>query len=79
MQRTATEGRGPVRYGPPAPQPGLPVLPELVSVLAAAAGRAAPHAHGGGVGRTVAATPPTRPPAGRPNTPMVAAGPRAPA
>ncbi|MGZ9934351.1 aminotransferase class I/II-fold pyridoxal phosphate-dependent enzyme [Streptomyces sp. NC-S4] len=48
MQRTATEGRGPVRYGPPAPQPGLPVLPELVSVLAAAAGRAAPEPPGGG-------------------------------
>ncbi|MEU9084220.1 aminotransferase class I/II-fold pyridoxal phosphate-dependent enzyme [Streptomyces sp. NPDC048357] len=47
-QRTATEGRGPVRYGPPAPQPGLPVLPELLSVLAAAAGRAAPEPTGGG-------------------------------
>ncbi|WP_405832813.1 MULTISPECIES: aminotransferase class I/II-fold pyridoxal phosphate-dependent enzyme [unclassified Streptomyces] len=47
-QRTATEGRGPVRYGPPAPQPGLPVLPELISVLAAAAGRAAPEPPGGG-------------------------------
>ncbi|MEU9159756.1 aminotransferase class I/II-fold pyridoxal phosphate-dependent enzyme [Streptomyces sp. NPDC048424] len=47
-QRTATEGRGPVRYGPPAPQPGLPVLPELLSVLAAAAGRAAPEPPGGG-------------------------------
>ncbi|MEU7727725.1 aminotransferase class I/II-fold pyridoxal phosphate-dependent enzyme [Streptomyces sp. NPDC040724] len=42
------EGRGPVRYGPPAPQPGLPVLPELISVLAAAAGRAAPEPPGGG-------------------------------
>lgn len=48
MQRTAAEGRGPVRYGPPAPQPGLPVLPELLSVLAAAAGRAAPEPPGGG-------------------------------
>ncbi|MFD7257040.1 aminotransferase class I/II-fold pyridoxal phosphate-dependent enzyme [Streptomyces sp. NPDC059874] len=48
MQRTAAEGRGPVRYGPPAPQPGLPVLPELVSVLAAAAGRSAPEPPGGG-------------------------------
>ncbi|MFF4428804.1 aminotransferase class I/II-fold pyridoxal phosphate-dependent enzyme [Streptomyces sp. NPDC001513] len=47
-QRTATEGRGPVRYGPPAPQPGLPVLPELLCVLAAAAGRAAPEPPGGG-------------------------------
>ncbi|MFI1281866.1 aminotransferase class I/II-fold pyridoxal phosphate-dependent enzyme [Streptomyces sp. NPDC020858] len=48
MQRTATEGRGPVRYGPPAPQPGLPVLPELLAVLAAAAGRSAPEPPGGG-------------------------------
>ncbi|MEV7522016.1 aminotransferase class I/II-fold pyridoxal phosphate-dependent enzyme [Streptomyces sp. NPDC091371] len=48
MQRAAAEGRGPVRYGPPAPQPGLPVLPELVSVLAAAAGRSAPEPPGGG-------------------------------
>lgn len=48
MQRTAAEGRGPVRYGPPPPQPGLPVLPELLSVLAAAAGRAAPEPPGGG-------------------------------
>ncbi|MFD9335407.1 aminotransferase class I/II-fold pyridoxal phosphate-dependent enzyme [Streptomyces sp. NPDC060028] len=48
MQRTTAEGRGPVRYGPPAPQPGLPVLPELTAVLAAAAGRAAPEPAGGG-------------------------------
>ncbi|MFB7466015.1 aminotransferase class I/II-fold pyridoxal phosphate-dependent enzyme [Streptomyces sp. NPDC056224] len=48
MQRTTAEGRGPVRYGPPAPQPGLPVLPELLSVLAAAAGRSAPEPAGGG-------------------------------
>ncbi|MFD3694701.1 aminotransferase class I/II-fold pyridoxal phosphate-dependent enzyme [Streptomyces sp. NPDC058646] len=48
MQRTAAEGRGPVRYGPPAPLPGLPVLPELLSVLAAAAGRSAPEPAGGG-------------------------------
>ncbi|MET9319798.1 aminotransferase class I/II-fold pyridoxal phosphate-dependent enzyme [Streptomyces sp. NPDC003038] len=47
-QRTAAEDHGPVRYGPPAPQPGLPVLPELLSVLAAAAGRAAPEPVGGG-------------------------------
>lgn len=40
--RTEPEGRGPVRYGPPLPEPGLPVLPELSAVLAAAAGR--PHA-----------------------------------
>ncbi|MFE2329978.1 aminotransferase class I/II-fold pyridoxal phosphate-dependent enzyme [Streptomyces sp. NPDC059385] len=48
MQRTAAEGRGPVRYGPPAPEPGLPVLPELLAVLASAAGRSAPEAPGGG-------------------------------
>ncbi|OKK23024.1 aminopeptidase [Streptomyces sp. CB00455] len=48
MQRTVAQGRGPVRYGPLAPQPGLPVLPELLSVLAAAAGRAAPEPPGGG-------------------------------
>ncbi|WP_406185735.1 aminotransferase class I/II-fold pyridoxal phosphate-dependent enzyme [Streptomyces sp. NBC_01006] len=47
MQRTA-EGRGPVRYGPPAPQPGLPVLPELTAVIAAAAERSAPEPPGGG-------------------------------
>ncbi|MFE7773431.1 aminotransferase class I/II-fold pyridoxal phosphate-dependent enzyme [Streptomyces sp. NPDC057445] len=39
MQRTDPEGHGPVRYGPPAPESGLPVLPELADVLAAAAGR----------------------------------------
>ncbi|MFF0218772.1 aminotransferase class I/II-fold pyridoxal phosphate-dependent enzyme [Streptomyces vinaceus] len=47
MQRTV-EGRGPVRYGPPAPQPGLPVLPELTAVIAAAAERSAPEPPGGG-------------------------------
>ncbi|WP_328764262.1 MULTISPECIES: aminotransferase class I/II-fold pyridoxal phosphate-dependent enzyme [unclassified Streptomyces] len=47
MQRTA-EGRGPVRYGPPAPEPGLPVLPELTAVVAAAAERSAPEPPGGG-------------------------------
>ncbi|WP_428951323.1 aminotransferase class I/II-fold pyridoxal phosphate-dependent enzyme [Streptomyces sp. cg35] len=36
------EGRGPVRYGPPLPEPGLPVLPELAGVVAGTAGR--PHA-----------------------------------
>ncbi|NED79857.1 pyridoxal phosphate-dependent aminotransferase, partial [Streptomyces sp. SID11233] len=36
--RGVREDRGPVRYGPPAPGPGLPVLPELAEVLAAAAG-----------------------------------------
>lgn len=42
------EDRGPVRYGPPAPGPGLPVLPELADVLAAAASRALPEPPGGG-------------------------------
>ncbi|MEU3777896.1 aminotransferase class I/II-fold pyridoxal phosphate-dependent enzyme [Streptomyces sp. NPDC032472] len=48
MQRTA-QGRGPVRYGPPAPPPGLPVLPELTAVIAAAAERSAPEPPGGSV------------------------------
>ncbi|MET9568941.1 aminotransferase class I/II-fold pyridoxal phosphate-dependent enzyme [Streptomyces virginiae] len=48
MQRTVAQGRGPVRYGPPTPQPGLPVLPELISVLGAAAGRSSPQPPGGG-------------------------------
>ncbi|MGW6898620.1 aminotransferase class I/II-fold pyridoxal phosphate-dependent enzyme [Streptomyces sp. NPDC054919] len=46
--RTLREDRGPVRYGPPAPDPGLPVLPELADVLAAAAGRSEPEPTGGG-------------------------------
>lgn len=49
IQRTTAEGRGQVRYGPPAPQPGLPVLPELTAVLASAAWRSAPEPAGGGV------------------------------
>ncbi|MEU6313985.1 aminotransferase class I/II-fold pyridoxal phosphate-dependent enzyme [Streptomyces sp. NPDC047014] len=47
MQRTVAEGRGPVRYGPPALQPGLPVLPELVAVLGEAAAHPAPQPPGG--------------------------------
>lgn len=46
--RTEPEGRGPVRYGPPLPEPGLPVLPELSAVLAGAAGRAHAEPPGGG-------------------------------
>ncbi|MFE2054081.1 aminotransferase class I/II-fold pyridoxal phosphate-dependent enzyme [Streptomyces sp. NPDC059446] len=42
------EGHGPVRYGPPAPDPGLPVLPELAAVLAASAARTRPEPPGGG-------------------------------
>ncbi|MEU3183475.1 aminotransferase class I/II-fold pyridoxal phosphate-dependent enzyme [Streptomyces sp. NPDC006923] len=48
MRRTVSEGRGPVRFGPPAPEAGLPALPELVEVCAAAAGRTTPEPSGGG-------------------------------
>ncbi|MFI1937310.1 aminotransferase class I/II-fold pyridoxal phosphate-dependent enzyme [Streptomyces purpureus] len=48
MRQTAPEGHGPVRYGPHAPDPGLPVLPELAAVLAAAAGLPAAEPAGGG-------------------------------
>ncbi|MCT9006636.1 aminotransferase class I/II-fold pyridoxal phosphate-dependent enzyme [Streptomyces rhizosphaerihabitans] len=48
MRRTAPEGHGPVRYGPPLPDQGLPVLPELRSVLAAAANRSDAELFGGG-------------------------------
>ncbi|WP_217547837.1 aminotransferase class I/II-fold pyridoxal phosphate-dependent enzyme [Streptomyces sp. GbtcB6] len=44
----APEGHGPVRYGPPLPDDGLPVLPELSAVLAAAANRGAEEPVGGG-------------------------------
>ncbi|OIJ88314.1 aminotransferase class I/II-fold pyridoxal phosphate-dependent enzyme [Streptomyces colonosanans] len=37
MRRTDPEGRGPVRYGPPLPGHGLPVLPGLVTALTGAA------------------------------------------
>jgi aspartate/methionine/tyrosine aminotransferase len=46
--RTDPEGHGPVRYGPPLPDDGLPVLPESAAVLAAAAARAASEPVGGG-------------------------------
>ncbi|MEU2145365.1 pyridoxal phosphate-dependent aminotransferase, partial [Streptomyces globisporus] len=42
------EDHGPVRYGPPAPDPGLPVLPELAAVLAAGSARTRPEPPGGG-------------------------------
>ncbi|MFD9031127.1 aminotransferase class I/II-fold pyridoxal phosphate-dependent enzyme [Streptomyces sp. NPDC059567] len=48
MRQTAPEGRGPVRYGPPAPEPGLPVLPGLAAILAASAGRTTVEPPGGG-------------------------------
>ncbi|WP_424858192.1 aminotransferase class I/II-fold pyridoxal phosphate-dependent enzyme [Streptomyces sp. SAI-170] len=44
------EGHGPVRYGPPLPDDGLPVLPDLCAVVAAAAGRGAAEPVGGGTG-----------------------------
>ncbi|MBO1331085.1 aminotransferase class I/II-fold pyridoxal phosphate-dependent enzyme [Streptomyces sp. VRA16 Mangrove soil] len=47
MRHPDPEGRGPVRYGPPLPEPGLPVLPELAAVVAAAAARAHPEPPGG--------------------------------
>ncbi|MEU9058804.1 aminotransferase class I/II-fold pyridoxal phosphate-dependent enzyme [Streptomyces sp. NPDC048430] len=46
--RPPGEDHGPVRYGPPAPDPGLPVLPELAGVLAASAARTRPEPPGGG-------------------------------
>ncbi|MFF1293995.1 MULTISPECIES: aminotransferase class I/II-fold pyridoxal phosphate-dependent enzyme [unclassified Streptomyces] len=48
MRRTDPEGHGPVRFGPPLPPDGLPVLPELSAVLAAAAPRAGSEPVGGG-------------------------------
>lgn len=47
MRRTDPENHGPVRYGPSLPADGLPVLPELSSVLAGAAHRAAAQPVGG--------------------------------
>ncbi|MFI9819688.1 aminotransferase class I/II-fold pyridoxal phosphate-dependent enzyme [Streptomyces sp. NPDC052013] len=46
--RTDPEGHGPVRFGPSVPDDGLPVLPELSAVLAAAASRPAAEPVGGG-------------------------------
>ncbi|MFE0474673.1 aminotransferase class I/II-fold pyridoxal phosphate-dependent enzyme [Streptomyces sp. NPDC058947] len=48
MLRTDPEGHGPVRFGPPLPEDGLPVLPELSAVLAAAASRGGQEPVGGG-------------------------------
>ncbi len=48
MRRTDPESHGPVRFGPPVPDDGLPVLPELTAVLAAAASRADAEPVGGG-------------------------------
>ncbi|GAB2714049.1 aminotransferase class I/II-fold pyridoxal phosphate-dependent enzyme [Streptomyces bullii] len=49
MRRTDPEGHGPVRFGPPLPEDGLPVLPELSAVVAAAAARAEAEPVGGGL------------------------------
>ncbi|MFE6998594.1 aminotransferase class I/II-fold pyridoxal phosphate-dependent enzyme [Streptomyces griseus] len=48
-QAPAHASHGPVRFGPPAPDPGLPVLPELAAVLAAASGRTRLEPPGGGL------------------------------
>ncbi|MER6673278.1 aminotransferase class I/II-fold pyridoxal phosphate-dependent enzyme [Streptomyces sp. NPDC000983] len=48
MARRVPESHGPVRYGPPLPGDGLPVLPALAAVLAAAADRAESEPVGGG-------------------------------
>ncbi|MGW5973797.1 aminotransferase class I/II-fold pyridoxal phosphate-dependent enzyme [Streptomyces sp. NPDC055186] len=48
MRRTDPGGHGPVRFGPDLPEDGLPVLPELSAVLAAAASRGQAEPIGGG-------------------------------
>ncbi|MFI2369436.1 aminotransferase class I/II-fold pyridoxal phosphate-dependent enzyme [Streptomyces sp. NPDC018833] len=48
MHGTASEGRGPVRYGPHAPETGLPVLQGPVAVLSGAAVVARSEPPGGG-------------------------------
>ncbi|HET9379636.1 MAG TPA: aminotransferase class I/II-fold pyridoxal phosphate-dependent enzyme [Streptomyces sp.] len=48
MPRTVLEDHGPVRFGPPWPDDGLPVLPEAADVLAGAAPRAGAEPAGGG-------------------------------
>jgi aspartate/methionine/tyrosine aminotransferase len=48
MGRTDPEGHGPVRYGPPLPGQGLPVLPSLAAALCATAERADDEAPAGG-------------------------------
>ncbi|WP_432133870.1 aminotransferase class I/II-fold pyridoxal phosphate-dependent enzyme [Streptomyces sp. bgisy154] len=47
MGRTVPQDHGPVRYGPPLPVDGLPVLPEVADVLARAAVRADAEPVGG--------------------------------
>ncbi|MEU9156174.1 aminotransferase class I/II-fold pyridoxal phosphate-dependent enzyme [Streptomyces sp. NPDC048417] len=48
LRDTPARGHGPVRYGPALPDDGLPVLPELSTVLAAAASRGGEEPVGGG-------------------------------
>ncbi|MEU9974578.1 aminotransferase class I/II-fold pyridoxal phosphate-dependent enzyme [Streptomyces sp. NPDC051014] len=48
VRDTPARGHGPVRYGPPLPDDGLPVLPALAAALAAAAGRGGEEPVGGG-------------------------------
>ncbi|MFE4965553.1 aminotransferase class I/II-fold pyridoxal phosphate-dependent enzyme [Streptomyces sp. NPDC056660] len=48
LRDTPARGHGPVRYGPPLPDDGLPVLPELSAALAAAASRGGEEPVGGG-------------------------------
>ncbi|MEV7031441.1 aminotransferase class I/II-fold pyridoxal phosphate-dependent enzyme [Streptomyces sp. NPDC093272] len=48
VRDTPARGHGPVRYGPPLPGDGLPVLPALSAALAAAAGRGGEEPVGGG-------------------------------
>ncbi|MBK3569271.1 aminotransferase class I/II-fold pyridoxal phosphate-dependent enzyme, partial [Streptomyces sp. MBT62] len=47
MRQADAVGQGPVRYGPVFPDDGLPVLPELAAVLAAAASRTEEQPVGG--------------------------------
>ncbi|MFC7912910.1 aminotransferase class I/II-fold pyridoxal phosphate-dependent enzyme [Streptomyces sp. NPDC057386] len=48
MRRTDPQSHGPVRFGPPLPGDGLPVLPDLAERVAAAAGRTDVEPAGGG-------------------------------
>lgn len=75
--RTHPEGHGPVRYGPPLPEDGLPVLPELTAVLAAAAARSHAEPVGGGT-RSWRPLAPTRPGAACPPNPTTWPPPPAP-
>ncbi|MFJ3929206.1 aminotransferase class I/II-fold pyridoxal phosphate-dependent enzyme [Streptomyces sp. NPDC090029] len=56
MQDAEPAGRGPVRFGPPAPGTGLPVLDSAAAVLCAAAGAARAEPLGGGAALRAAAS-----------------------